>query len=121
MKVIIAPDSLKGSLTVLEVEQANKRGFARTDASLESVIVLSADEGERTVQSKIDPTNGKIITANVNYPPFWIIKSFYRILGVGINAVIEMGLAFGLSILSVQERNPLRNSIFKIFLILNTY
>jgi glycerate 2-kinase len=121
MKVIIAPDSLKGSLTVPEVEQAIKRGFPRTDASLESVIVLSADEGERTVQSRIDATNGKIITANVNYPPFWIIKSFFRILCVGIYAVIEMGSAFGLSILSEKERNPHGNSTFKIFLTLNTY
>jgi glycerate 2-kinase len=92
MKIIIAPDSLEGSLNVPEVEQAIKRGFSKTDASLESVIVPMAEGGEGTVQSKIDATNGKIITINVNHPLFRIIKSFFRIPGAGITAVIEMGL-----------------------------
>ena len=115
MKIIIAPDSLEGSLTVLEVQQAIKRGFAKTDASLESVIVTIADGGEGTVQAKIDATYGKIITVNVKHPLIRIIKSFYELLWVGITAIIEMGSASVLSFLSEHERNPHRTSTFEIF------
>jgi glycerate kinase len=112
MKIIIAPDSYKGSLSALEVALSIKKGIARADPAIESVIVPMADGGEGTVQSMVDATNGRIINVSVNDPLSRIINSFYGILGDGSTAVIEMAAASGLPLLSVRERNPLKTSTF---------
>jgi glycerate kinase len=112
MKIIIAPDSYKGSLSAMEVALAIKKGIAKADPAIESVIVPMADGGEGTVQSMVDATNGRIINVSVNDPLSRIINSFYGILGDGSTAVIEMAAASGLPLLSVQERNPLKTSTF---------
>lgn len=112
MKIIIAPDSYKGSLSAMEVALAIRKGIAKADPAIESVIVPMADGGEGTVQSMVDATNGRIINVSVNDPLSRIINSFYGILGDGSTAVIEMAAASGLPLLSVRERNPLKTSTF---------
>lgn len=112
MKIIIAPDSFKGSLTAMEVAQAINRGISNTDASIETLLIPMADGGEGTVQSMVDATNGKIINIEVNDPLLRKIKSFYGILGDGETAVIEMAAASGLPLLAPHERNPMITTTF---------
>jgi glycerate kinase len=107
MKIIIAPDSYKGSLSAFEVAKSIQRGILNVDESIETVIVPMADGGEGTVQSLIDASGGKIIELTVHDPLFREIKSFYGIMGDGVTAVIEMAAASGLPLLTVNERNPL--------------
>jgi len=107
MKIIIAPDSYKGSLSAFEVAKSIQRGILNVDESIETVIVPMADGGEGTVQSLIDASGGKIIELTVHDPLFREIKSFYGIMGDGVTAVIEMVAASGLPLLTFDERNPL--------------
>jgi glycerate 2-kinase len=107
MKIVIAPDSYKGSLSALEVAQAIQRGIKKVDAKIETVLVPMADGGEGTVQSLIDASGGEIIKLKVHDPLFREIQSFYGIMGDKQTAVIEMAAASGLPLLSMDERNPL--------------
>lgn len=112
MKVVIAPDSFKGSLSALEVAAAIKKGVKNVNTEIETVLVPMADGGEGTVQSLVDATKGEIIELTVHDPLFREINSFYGIMGDGSTAVIEMAAASGLPLLSKDERNPLKTTTF---------
>jgi glycerate kinase len=112
MKIVIAPDSFKGSLTALEVAKCIEKGIKKVDARIETVIVPMADGGEGTVQSLIDVSNGKLIDARVHDPLFRLAESFYGIMGDGKTAIIEMAAASGLPMLKSDERNPHKTSTF---------
>jgi glycerate 2-kinase len=112
MKIIIAPDSFKGSLSAFEVAKSIQRGIIKIDESIETVIVPMADGGEGTVQSLIDASDGEIVELTVHDPLFREIKSFYGIMGDGVTAVIEMAAASGLPLLTPEERNPLKTTTY---------
>lgn len=112
MKILIAPDSYKGSLSALEVAKAIKAGIDKVDPGIETILVPMADGGEGTVQSLIDASGGKIVEHFVHDPFFRKIKSFYGIMGDGKTAVIEMAAASGLPLLKPEEVNPLKATTF---------
>lgn len=112
MKLVIASDSYKGSLTAREVGDRIEAGILKYDNKIEVVKVPMADGGEGTVQSLVDATNGEIITLQVKDPLLRNINSFYGILGDGETAVIEMAAASGLPLLKNGERNPLITSSY---------
>ncbi|WP_144553757.1 glycerate kinase [Bacillus sp. X1(2014)] len=107
MKVVIAPDSFKESLTALEVSEAVEKGFKRIMPDAEYVKVPMADGGEGTVQSLVDATGGKIIRKKVTGPLGVPVEAFFGILGNKTTAVIEMAAASGLHHVPVGKRNPL--------------
>lgn len=112
MKIVIAPDSFKGSLSALEVAKSIQRGIKNVDESVETVIVPMADGGEGTVQSLIDASGGEIVEQTVHDPLFRKINSFYGIMGDKVTAVIEMAAASGLPLLKPEERNPLKTTTY---------
>ena len=112
MKILIAPDSFKGSLSALEVAKAIEKGIKKVDEHIETVIVPMADGGEGTVQSLIDVSDGQLIETLAQDPLHRNIQSFYGIMGDGKTAVIEMAAASGLPLLKNEERNPLKTSTF---------
>ncbi|EIW00949.1 glycerate kinase [Thermoanaerobacter siderophilus] len=107
MKILIAPDKFKGSLSAFEVADSIEKGILKVfpEAVIEKVPM--ADGGEGTVESLVNATGGKIIKTNVKDPLFRGIESFYGILGDGETAVIEMAAASGLYLLKDYERNPM--------------
>ena len=106
MKIVIAPDSFKGSLTALQVAEAMEVGLQRVfpDATIEKVPM--ADGGEGTVQSLVDATGGEILTAQVMDPLGNTIDAQYGVLGDGVTAVIEMAEASGLTLVPLDKRDP---------------
>ena len=106
MKIVIAPDSFKGSLTALQVAEAMETGLRRVfpDAAIEKVPM--ADGGEGTVQSLVDATSGEILTTQVLDPLGNRIDVQYGVLGDGITAVIEMAAASGLTLVPPDKRDP---------------
>jgi glycerate kinase len=112
MKIVIAPDSFKGSLSALEAAKSIQRGIKNVDDGIETVIVPMADGGEGTVQSLIDASGGEIVELTVHDPLFREIKSFYGIMGDGVTAVIEMAAASGLPLLKPEERNPIKTTTY---------
>lgn len=107
MKIVIAPDSFKESLTALHVCEAVEKGIRTHFPDAEISKVPMADGGEGTVQSLVDATGGQIIQAKVTGPLDKEVEAFYGILGDGKTAVIEMAAASGLHHVPMDERNPL--------------
>ncbi|MEX2428833.1 MAG: glycerate kinase [Bacteroidales bacterium] len=112
MKIVIAPDSFKGSLSALEVGNAIRDGIVKVGHDIDTIVVPMADGGEGIVQSLIDATGGDIIKTTVHDPLFRTIDSFYGILGDGKTAVIEMAAASGLPLLKPEERDPLKTTSY---------
>ncbi|MFA9398234.1 MAG: glycerate kinase [Clostridiaceae bacterium] len=112
MKIIIAPDSFKGSLSAKEVADNVEIGIRRVLEKVEIVKVPMADGGEGTVQSLVDSTNGRIIELIVTGPIFKKVNSFYGILGDGKTAIIEMASASGLPLLNDEEKNPMNTTTY---------
>lgn len=110
MKIVIAPDSFKGSLTALEVCEAAARGIRQIDAQIEIVQVPMADGGEGTVQSLVDATGGELVTERVTGPLGDPVEAVYGLLGDGESAVIEMAAASGLPLVPEEQRNPLNTT-----------
>ena len=107
MKIIIAPDSFKGSLSAKAVADAIEIGIRRVVHDVEIIKVPMADGGEGTVQSLVDATGGRMVSLRVLDPLCREINSFYGILGDDKTAVIEMAAASGLPLLKEEERNPM--------------
>ncbi|ANB61850.1 glycerate kinase [Anoxybacteroides amylolyticum] len=107
MKIVIAPDSFKESLSAWEVANAIERGFRRVFQEAEYVKVPLADGGEGTVQALVDATGGTIIEKQVTGPLGETVSAFFGLLGDGKTAVIEMAAASGLHLVPREKRNPL--------------
>ncbi|MBD1576129.1 glycerate kinase [Vibrio sp. S11_S32] len=108
MKIVIAPDSFKESLTAKQVCQAIEDGLRRVWPQAEYVQVPVADGGEGTVQSLIDATQGELIELSVTGPLKMPVEAFYGRLG-GDNqstAIIEMAAASGLHHVKSEQRDP---------------
>lgn len=112
MKIVIAPDSFKESLTALEVATAIETGFKRVFPDAEYVKLPMADGGEGTVQSLVDATQGKLIECEVTAPLGEKVKSFFGLSGDGKTAIIEMAAASGLHLVPPEKRNPLLTTSF---------
>ena len=112
MKIVIAPDSFKESLTALEVANAIETGFKRIFPNAEYVKLPMADGGEGTVQSLVDATRGRLIEAEVTAPLGNQVKSFFGLSGDGKTAIIEMAAASGLHLVPMDERNPCQTTSF---------
>ncbi|MBS5936920.1 glycerate kinase [Clostridium sp.] len=119
MKVVIAPDSYKGSLTAMEVANCIEEGIKRYNKNIEVVKVPMADGGEGTVQALVDATGGRIINLKVCDPLLREVDSFYGILGDGNTAIIEMAAASGINLLDRNELNPLITSTYGTGQIIN--
>jgi len=112
MKIVIAVDSFKESLSSKQVANAIEAGFMKVYPHASYVKIPVADGGEGTVQALVDATKGTTIHKNVNNPRGKKIQSYYGILGDNKTAVIEMATACGLDLLSEEEKNPLLCSTY---------
>ncbi|ENM3965248.1 glycerate kinase [Vibrio cholerae] len=106
MKVVIAPDSFKESLTAKQVCDAIQAGLARVWHDAKFVAIPVADGGEGTVQSLVDATQGRLVEVKVIGPQGKRVEAFYGILGDNQTAVIEMAAASGLHHVPVAQRDP---------------
>ena len=104
MKIVVASDSFKGSLSSTEVAMAATRGIKAVYPDCEVVAVNVADGGEGTVDAIVEALHGEIIATIVSDPLGRPIQAHYGIAGA--TAIIEMAAASGLSLLRPEERNP---------------
>jgi len=112
MKIVIAPDSYKESLTAMEVANAVEAGFKQVMPNATYVKLPMADGGEGTVQSLVDATGGDIIEHTVTGPLGEQVDAFYGLMGEGKTAVIEMAAASGLHLVEPSQRNPLQTTTY---------
>jgi glycerate kinase len=107
MKIVIAPDSFKESLTSIAAADQIEAGFRAVLPFASYLKVPVADGGEGTVEAMVNATRGRMVDASVTGPLGDRIPSSYGVLGDGRTAVIEMAAASGLALVPVDRRNPL--------------
>jgi glycerate kinase len=107
MKIVVAPDSFKGSLTAVEVSDAIEQGIREIFPEAEIIKIPMADGGEGTVQCLINAAGGEILREKVTDPLGGEVLAHYGILGDKKTAVIEMAEASGLTLVPENKRNPL--------------
>lgn len=112
MKIVIAPDSYKESLTAMQVATAIESGFRQVLPDAEYIKLPMADGGEGTVQSLVDATGGKVVCTEVTGPLGEPVAGFYGLLGDGVSAVVEMAAASGLHLVEPDARNPLNTTSY---------
>ena len=93
MKIVIAPDSFKESLSAYETACDIERGFRSILPNAEYIKLPMADGGEGTVQSLVDATGGHIVHQVVTGPLGEPVDAFFGMLGDSQTAVIEMAAA----------------------------
>ncbi|HHW3961144.1 TPA: glycerate 3-kinase [Raoultella planticola] len=107
MKIIIAPDSFKESVSASRCAQAIKAGFISIFPQAECICLPIADGGEGTVEAMVEATEGKMVMLPVMGPMGDFVGAFYGLSGDGQTAFIEMAAASGLMLVPPGERNPL--------------
>ncbi|WHY71710.1 glycerate kinase [Fictibacillus enclensis] len=112
MKIVIAPDSYKGSLSATEAAAAIERGIKKANPSIETVIVPAADGGEGTMDTLVAATAGEKKEVRVTGPLGQEVVASYGVLGDTSMCVIEMAEASGLCLLTQEELNPLASTTF---------
>ncbi len=106
MRILIAPQSLKGSLTAAEAGSAIAQGVRAIYPEAEIEVVPVADGGEGTVQALVDASSGKIIQKMVTGPLGEPVPAFFGLMGDGSTAVIEMAACAGLPLVPPEKRDP---------------
>jgi glycerate kinase len=106
MKIVIAPDSFKESLTADEAARAIEAGLAEIWPAAQFVRVPQADGGEGTVAALVAATGGQIEYRQVSGPLGEPVEAFFGLSGDGQTAIIEMAAASGLALVPPGLRDP---------------
>ena len=107
MKVVIAIDSLKGSLSSMEAGMAIKDGILAAKPDAEVIVKPLADGGEGTTDALIEGMNGERIDLTVTGPMHTPVDDYYGYLKDTNTAVMEMASAAGITLVPDSEKNPL--------------
>ena len=110
-KIIIIPDSFKGSASSLEVCNYIEKGVLKIIKDADIIKIPVSDGGEGTVESILYAAGGNIKKINVKNPEGKIIEAKYGIINKE-KAVIEMAEASGLTLVDDKTRNPLKYSTY---------
>lgn len=114
MKVVVAIDSLKGSLSSLEAGHAISEGIHKVFPKAEVTVRPLADGGEGTVEALTLGMNGHLEKVIVTGPLGRPVEAIYGILEQNNTAIMEMSAAAGITLVDEQERNPLNTTTYGV-------
>lgn len=112
MKILLAPDKFRGSLTATEVCEAMSEGIWKALPNAEILAIPMADGGEGTAEILTLNAGGQMHTVLVSDPLGREIEADFGLSADGHSAYLEMAVASGLRLLQPHERNPLQTSTF---------
>lgn len=112
MKIVIAPDSYKESLSAQQVATQIEQGFREIFPEAQYVKLPVADGGEGTVEAMVAATGGKTVRLRVTGPLGEEVDAFYGLSGDDSCAYIEMAAASGLELVPAARRDPLITTSF---------
>ena len=113
MKIVVAIDSFKGSISSLQAGAAVKAAALRADPTCQVVVKPLADGGEGTVQVFGAAPNGEMVELTVSDPLGRPVNARYCVLDRQ-TAVMEMAAAAGITLLTPEERNPLYTTTYGV-------
>jgi glycerate kinase len=111
MKILVAMDSFKGSLSAQEACDAVENGIKDIDEDIEVIKKPIADGGEGTVNTLVSSQDGEIVNLIVSDPLFRKTEGYYGIIKKN-TAIMEMAISSGLTLLKNIDRNPLFTTTF---------
>lgn len=115
MRIVLAPDSFKGSMTAMEVCEAFREGVSRVASSAEIIAVPMADGGEGTTEALVAAAGGELRLVEATGPlpsdrPK--VSGLIGLIGDGHTAVLEMACVSGLPLVPDAKRNPLHTTTY---------
>ena len=114
MRVVVAIDSFKGSMSSLEAGEAISNGIKKAHKDAEVEIRPLADGGEGTVEALSIGMGGMLINVDVTGPVGRKVNAVYGIVDSSKTAIIEMSQAAGITLVSGDEKNPLYTTTFGV-------
>src|SRR5690606_7464652 len=114
MKVLIAIDSFKGSITSKKASEAIASGIYDVYPEAEINRIPLGDGGEGTVEALIEASNGRWVKKEVQGPLTEKVIASYGISGDGKTAMIEVAEACGLPLVPTERRNPLKTTTYGV-------
>jgi glycerate 2-kinase len=114
MRILIAPDKFKGSLSAPEVCEAIRIGILHWNPSAILTALPLADGGEGTLEVLVKNSGAKLVDLPVTGPLFNSVNATYGLLDSSNTAYIEIARASGLQLLDVEKRNPLLTTTFGV-------
>ena len=118
MKVVVAIDSFKGSLSSMEAGQAIAEGVKRVYQSAEVVVRPLADGGEGTVEALVEGMGGIFVTKEVTGPLGKKVEAVYGVIeskeDSSKTAIIEMSAAAGITLVPEESRNPMKTTTYGV-------
>lgn len=106
MRIVIAPDSFKGSVSAVQAANAMEKGILKVFPQADIVKIPIADGGEGTVEALVEAAGGKILYHSVLDPLGRRIRAAWGVIDNGHTAVIEMAAASGLTLIEPEKRDP---------------
>jgi glycerate 2-kinase len=112
VRVLVAPDKFKGTLTAEEAAEAIARGWERGDPTAEVEVVPMADGGEGTLDAMVAALGGERVTREVSGPLGDPVTAEFAVVPTesGDLGVVEMARASGLALISPARRDPKRTT-----------
>ena len=112
MKIVIAPDSYKGSIYASDAARAMEDGVRRVLPDAEVVLVPVADGGDGTLETLVETSGGRIIASDVTGPLGETVSAQWGAMGDGVTAVAEMARTSGLALVRLEDRDPLNATTY---------
>jgi glycerate 2-kinase len=106
MKIVVAPDSFKGSLTAVDAAEAMAAGARRVFPDAEIIRLPVGDGGEGTADALVAATGGRLERRRVQGPLGEPVEATFALLGDGETALVEMAAASGLNLIPEARRDP---------------
>src|SRR5260370_27084920 len=106
MRVVIAPNAFKGSLSALDAAEAIAEGVRAAASDADLVLLPIAEGGDGTVDALVAATHGERGTLRVRGPLGDPVDAEYGLIDKGSTAVIEMAKAAGLALVPREKRDP---------------
>jgi glycerate kinase len=114
VRIVIAPQSLKGSLNAKEAGDAIAQGVLQVYPEAEVAIIPVADGGEGTVEALVDATGGERVLQTVTGPLGKPVTAFFGLLGDGETAALEIAACAGLPLVPPSQRDPRITTTFGV-------
>ena len=112
MRIVLAPDSFKGSLTASQAADSMAMGIKTVLPQAQTIKLPLSDGGEGLVDSLVKATDGKMQTEQVTGPLGEPVEACWGVLGDGKTGVIEMAAASGLTLIPPEKRNPMLTTTY---------
>src|SRR2546423_220296 len=112
VKVVVAPNAFKGTLTATQAAAAIARGVREVFPDAEVIEVPVADGGDGTVEALVDANRGDYRFATVEGPLGDPVEARYGLINSGRTAVLELASASGLTLIEEFRRDPRQTSTY---------